>query len=457
MILYYNIRLYGRGLCYDGKACMNKIKKVLPGSIAEELEIESGDILLSINNKKVVDIIDLMYLTNDEFIVVEIQKKDGEIWDLEIDKEFDEELGIEFENPIIDDATRCSNNCVFCFIDQLPKNMRSTLYFKDDDSRLSFLQGNFVTLTNLNEDKFNRIIEYRISPINVSVHTTNPELRVKMLGNRFAGNIMERLEKLTSNGIVVNAQIVLCPGYNDGEELRRTLDDLVTLGANLQSVAIVPIGLTKHRQGLIEMQGFNQVTSKQVIDIVHPFQERALKKIGTRFAFLADEFYLLSGVPFPPYEAYESFIQHEDGIGMIRKLDHEVREILGSKHYSLETHRQVLIVTGVAAYPYLKSLASAMMAEFPNLEIEVKKIENDFFGERITVAGLVTGTDIKKQVLNAENCDAILLPVSMFRADEDVMLDDCSITDLETHYRKPVVKVGEMGIDFVESILYGGK
>lgn len=365
---------------------------MLPGSIAEELEIESGDILLSINNKKVVDIIDLMYLTNDEFIVVEIQKKDGEIWDLEIDKEFDEELGIEFENPIIDDATRCSNNCVFCFIDQLPKNMRSTLYFKDDDSRLSFLQGNFVTLTNLNEDKFNRIIEYRISPINVSVHTTNPELRVKMLGNRFAGNIMERLEKLTSNGIVVNAQIVLCPGYNDGDELKRTLGDLITLGSNLQSVAIVPIGLTKHRQGLMEMQGFDQITSKQVIDIVHPFQEIALKKIGTRFAFLADEFYLLSGVPFPPYEAYEAFIQHEDGVGMIRKLDHEVREILGSNGYRLETHRRVLIVTGVAAHPYLESLADAIMAEIPTVKIEVKKIENDFFGERITVAGLVTGT-----------------------------------------------------------------
>ncbi|MBF4691627.1 DUF512 domain-containing protein [Fusibacter ferrireducens] len=435
---------------------MNKIKKVLPGSIAEELEIESGDILLSINNKKVVDIIDLMYLTNDEFIVVEIQKKDGEIWDLEIDKEFDEDLGIEFENPIIDDATRCSNNCVFCFIDQLPKNMRSTLYFKDDDSRLSFLQGNFVTLTNLNEDKFNRIIDYRISPINVSVHTTNPELRVKMLGNRFAGNIMERLEKLTSNGIVVNAQIVLCPGYNDGDELSRTLDDLITLGSNLQSVAIVPIGLTKHREGLIQMEGFNQSTSKQVIDRVHAFQERALEKIGTRFAFLADEFYLLSGVPFPPYEAYEDFIQHEDGVGMIRKLDYEVREILGSNRYQMESDRKVLIVTGVAAHPYLESLAQAIMAEVPKLEIEVMKIENDFFGERITVAGLVTGTDIKKQVLNAENCDAILLPVSMFRANEDVMLDDCSISDLEAHYHKPVVKVGETGIEFVESILYGG-
>ncbi|GAU78702.1 DUF512 domain-containing protein [Fusibacter sp. 3D3] len=436
---------------------MNKIKKILPGSIAEEMEIESGDILLSINNKKVVDIIDLMYLTNDEFIVVEIQKKEGEIWELEIDKEFDEVLGIEFENPIIDDATRCSNNCVFCFIDQLPPNMRSTLYFKDDDSRLSFLQGNFVTLTNLNEDKFKRIIEYRISPINVSVHTTNPELRVKMLGNRFAGNIMERLEKLTSNGIVVNAQIVLCPGYNDGDELSRTLGELITLGGNLQSVAIVPIGLTKHRKGLIEMQGFDDVTSKQVIDIVHPFQEIALKKIGTRFAFLADEFYLLSGVPFPPYEAYEAFIQHEDGVGMIRKLDHEVRAVLASNRYNMGISRRVLILTGVAAYPCLVSLAESVMAVFPKVKIDVVKIENAFFGERITVAGLVTGTDIKKQVLSAEHCDAILLPVSMFRAEEDVMLDDCSITDLETHYHKPVVKVGELGIDFVESILYGGK
>lgn len=435
---------------------MNKIKNVIPGSIAEELEIESGDVLLTINNKKVVDIIDLMYLTNDEYIVVEIQKPDGEIWELEIDKEYDEDLGIEFENPIIDDATRCSNNCVFCFIDQLPKNMRSTLYFKDDDSRLSFLQGNFVTLTNLNEEKFNRIIEYRISPINVSVHTTNPELRVSMLGNRFAGNIMERLEKLTSNNIVVNAQIVLCPGYNDGEALRKTLGDLITLGPNLQSVAIVPIGLTKHRQGLIEMKGFDSMSAQSVIDIVHPFQEMALKKIGTRFAFLADEFYILSQNNFPPYEAYEAFIQHEDGVGMIRKLDHEVRALMASHDYKLKSARQVMIATGVAAYPFIKDLAEVVMASFTNLKIDVMRIENHFFGERITVAGLITGKDIKEQVLNAENCDAILLPVSMFRAEEDVMLDDCTITDLETHYHKPVVKVGEMGIDFVESILFGG-
>ena len=224
---------------------MNRIKTVDKGSIAEEIDIEVGDILLTINNQPVVDIIDYMFLTNDETIEIEIQKPDGEIWAIEIDKDYDEPLGIEFENPIIDQAKRCTNNCVFCFIDQLPKGMRDSLYFKDDDSRLSFLQGNFVTLTNLKDADIDRIIRYRISPINVSVHTTDPELRVKMLGNRFAGNILERLKLLIDGGITVNVQIVLCPGYNDGDALKRTLSDLVGFHPNLKSIAIVPIGLTK--------------------------------------------------------------------------------------------------------------------------------------------------------------------------------------------------------------------
>lgn len=435
---------------------MNKIKSVLAGSIAEELEIEPGDILLSINSRQVVDIIDLMYLTNDEYITVEIEKQSGEIWELEIDKDFDEELGLEFENPIIDDATRCSNNCMFCFIDQLPKGMRTTLYFKDDDSRLSFLQGNFVTLTNLNEEKFNRIIEYRISPINVSVHTTNPELRRQMLGNKFAGNIMERLEKLTEEGIRVNAQIVLCPGYNDGEALQRTLDDLKKLSPNLQSVAIVPIGLTKHRHGLREMEGFNPISARDVVTLVHRFQRDALSTIGTRFAFLADEFYLMSGETIPEYKDYEQFIQHEDGIGMIRKLDHEVEMFLKSNEYQSLKPSKVLIVTGVAAEPYLRRLAELISEMYLEIEIKVKAVNNDFFGERITVAGLVTGRDIINQIKDASNYDRILLPVAMFKADEEIMLDDYTREDIERELKAPVVIVDEPARSFVESILFGG-
>ena len=307
---------------------MNQIKTVEPGSIAEELEIEVGDQLISINQQPVVDIIDYMFLSNDEFVEIEIEKSNGEIWTLDIEKEYDEPIGITFENPIIDDAKRCTNNCVFCFIDQLPKGMRPSLYFKDDDSRLSFLQGNFVTLTNLKEPDIERIIRYRISPINVSVHTTDPELRKKMLGNRFAGNIMERLKKLVDGGIVVNAQIVLCPGYNDGDALDKTLTDLMTLHPNLNSVAIVPIGLTNHRQGLIQMEGFVQKNAAETINRVHAFQSKAYKKLKTRFAFLADEFYIQAILPFPEDNAYESYIQLEDGIGMIRKLTTEIEEFL---------------------------------------------------------------------------------------------------------------------------------
>lgn len=433
----------------------NIIKYVMPNSIAEELEIEPGDILLSINGRPVVDIIDWMYLTQDDYIEIEIKKKNGEIWELEIDKEYDEELGLEFENPIIDKASRCSNNCIFCFIDQLPKGMRESLYFKDDDSRLSFLQGNFVTLTNLNEESFNRIIEYKISPINVSVHTTDAELRKVMLGNRFAGNILERLEKLTQNGIVVNAQIVLCPGYNDGDALIKTLNDLVGLLPNLKSVAIVPIGITKYRSGLAEIKGFDKKMASEVIQRVHEFQKKSLAENGTRFAFLADEFYILAEADFPMYEEYELFVQHEDGIGMVRKLSDEVCALL--KDINAEAiKRNVLIVTGKAAEPYLINIVSELKKVYKYIDIDVKGIENNFFGSKITVAGLVTGKDIMEQVKEPAKYDVILLPEAMFRSGEDILLDDVTLLQLESYFKIPVVKVGESAIEFIKCVVSGG-
>lgn len=440
---------------------MNNIKAIEPGSIAEELEIEVGDQLININGQPVVDIIDYMFLTNDEEIEVEIEKADGERWVLEIEKDYDEPLGIEFENPIIDDAKRCSNKCLFCFIDQLPKNMRSSLYFKDDDSRLSFLQGNFVTLTNLKDTDIDRIIRYRISPINVSVHTTNPELRVKMLGNRFAGHIMERLKRLTEGGITVNAQIVLCPGYNDGEELKRTLMDLMSLSPQLNSVAIVPIGLTKHREHLIEMKGFDAQSAKSTIDLVHEFQRQALKKLKTRFAFLADEFYILAQEEFPTDAEYENYIQHEDGVGMIRKLMTEVNKALLQDNYQSEVPRKVVLVTGVAAAPYLEQIAQMIQSHDPKIQIGVLKIDNRFFGEKITVAGLVTGKDIMEQsveqahILDAS--DVILMPEAMFRAQDDVLLDDVSIENLRQFFSRPVLRVNNTGEALLWHIFYGGK
>lgn len=438
---------------------MNRIKKVDIGSIAEELDIEVGDILLTINEQPVVDIIDYMFLTNDETIEIEIQKPDGEIWAIEIDKEYDEPLGIEFENPIIDQAKRCTNNCVFCFIDQLPKGMRDSLYFKDDDSRLSFLQGNFVTLTNLKDEDINRIIRYRISPINVSVHTTDPDLRKKMLGNRFAGNILERLGQLIDGGITVNVQIVLCPGYNDGEALKRTLDDLVVFHPTLNSIAIVPIGLTKHRDGLIEMRGFDEVTANATIQIVHAFQEKALINLKTRFAFLADEFYILAKQDFPMDEAYESYIQLEDGVGMIRKLVTEIEALLAKPEKGDGVHREVAMITGTAAAPYLDILAKRIHSVYPNVELKIVPIVNHFFGEKITVSGLITGQDIVEQTKDLKMTDKnslILLPSAMFRADEEVLLDDMTRSDLEAHFGVAVKKVEIEGKQLMWHLLYGG-
>ncbi len=438
---------------------MNRIKTVDKGSIAEELEIEVGDILLSINDQPVVDIIDYMFLTNDETIEIEIQKPDGEIWAIEIDKDYDESLGIVFENPIIDEAKRCTNNCVFCFVDQLPKGMRESLYFKDDDSRLSFLQGNFVTLTNLKDADIDRIIRYRISPINVSVHTTDPELRVKMLGNRFAGNILERLKQLIDGGITVNVQIVLCPGYNDGDALKRTLGDLVAFHPMLNSIAIVPIGLTKHRDGLIEMHGFDEVTAKATIKIVHDFQKDALKKMKTRFAFLADEFYILAKLDFPLDETYESYIQLEDGVGMIRKLVTEIEALLAKPEKGDGIQRRVTMITGTAAAPYLEILAKRIHSVYPNIEIEIVPIVNHFFGEKITVAGLITGQDIVEQTKDLKvtgKNSLVLLPSAMFRANEEVLLDDMTRFELEAHFGVAVKKVEPEGKQLMWHLLYGG-
>lgn len=437
---------------------MNRIKSVEKDSIAEELEIEPGDILLSIDGVPIVDIIDYMFLTNDESLEMEIQKPDGEIWTFDIEKDFDEPLGLEFENPIIDHAKRCTNKCVFCFIDQLPKGLRETLYFKDDDSRLSFLQGNFVTLTNLKEMDIDRIIRYRISPINVSVHTTDPELRKRMLGNRFAGNIMERLEKLTSGGITVNAQIVLCPGYNDGDALDRTLNDLKRFHPNLNSVAIVPIGLTKHREGLLPMASFDQIKALDVIERVEAFQIEALKTLDTRFAFLADEFYIQAKLPFPADDAYESYIQLEDGIGMIRKLMTEVDDLLSKKPKKVNK-RRIAIITGVAAAPYLSEIARKIEACYPDICIKIIEIENRFFGEKITVAGLITGTDIIEQIAESDSLsdiDFALLPSAMFRADEEVLLDDVTLSELESRFGIPVFKVETEGKALMSALLDGG-
>ena len=379
----------------------NIISKVYKNSIADELGIEVGDLLISINGEPIHDIIEYRFLLSDEYLEVEIQKQNREVYIYEIEKDYDDDLGIEFTNPIIDKAKSCRNKCVFCFIDQLPKGMRETLYFKDDDSRLSFLQGNFVTLTNMSEEDINNIIKYRISPINISVHTTNPELRKTMIKNKFAGNLYSIMERLAEAQIQMNCQIVLCPGYNDKEELERTVSDLTKLYPYVNSAAAVPVGITKHREHLPNLEIFNEKTAGETIDQVDKLQKKYLKELGTRFIFLSDEFYIMANRKLLNYDEYEGFIQFENGVGMISKFEREIKDYLENLSENQKSKiKKVSIATGHSAYEFMCEMAKCVMDKCPNVHIDVYKIINNFFGETITVSVLVTATDIIDQLNN---------------------------------------------------------
>ncbi|KHD38004.1 Fe-S oxidoreductase [Clostridium acetobutylicum] len=433
----------------------NKIVKIEPQSIAEEMGIEVGDSLISINGKEVKDIIDYRFLMADEYVVVKIQKTNKEIWELEIEKEYDEKLGVEFESGILDSAKSCRNKCIFCFIDQLPKGMRKTLYFKDDDSRLSFLQGNFVTLTNMSDDDIDRIIKYRISPINISVQTTNPELRKKMLNNKFAGNLMERMEKLSNAGITMNCQVVLCPGINSGEEFSKTVNDLYKLYPSVKNIAGVPVGITSYREGLFNMVPYDAESASKEIENIKPIQEKFIKEIGSPFVRLSDEFYVLSGIPIPKAEFYGEFEQFEDGIGMIRTFRDNINMSLDN--LKTDIHKSFTMVTGVLAYEEIENAAKMLMAKSGGLKINVIKVINEFFGEKITVAGLLTGRDILNYLKRNEVGDYIILPSNMLKSDEDVFLDDVKVSDIEKELNKKVLVCNYSGEDLVDIINKNGR
>jgi putative radical SAM enzyme (TIGR03279 family) len=428
----------------------NTIVKVIPGSIAEELGIEVGDKLININDTVVKDIIDYKFLMADEYIVVEIEKPDGEVWDLEIEKEYDEDLGVEFENSILDQARSCSNNCVFCFIDQLPQGMRKTLYFKDDDSRLSFLQGNFVTMTNMKDEDIDRIIRYRISPINVSVHTTNPELRVKMLNNRFAGSIYERLKKLSEAGIDINCQIVLCPGLNNGEELVRTSEDLYKLYPSIRNLAVVPVGATRFREGLFPVTLYSRESSRQEIENISMLQQKYMKEIGTPFIRLSDEFYILAEMDVPESEFYGEFEQLEDGIGMIRLFRENIDKTI--KDLNKNSAGSFTMFTGISAHKELQAAASKIMAANSKININVVKIINRFFGETITVAGLLTGKDIIEQLKEHNIGDYVIISRNMLRSGEDIFLDDITVEAMEKALDRKIIIADYSGEDLIEKI-----
>lgn len=431
---------------YDNRNIIEKVKR---GSIASELEIQPGDILLSINGKCIKDIIDYKFLITDEYIEVEIEKANKEIWILEIEKEYDEDLGIEFTNPLIDRAKLCKNKCIFCFIDQLPPNMRETLYFKDDDSRLSFLQGNFITLTNMSDEEIDRIIAYRISPINVSVHTTNPDLRIKMLNNKNAGKLFNILQRFKEADLEVNCQIVLVPNVNDGVELEKTLMDLSSLFPSIKSVAIVPVGVTRYREGLVNIETFDKIKSKDFLNFIKDQQKEFLNRIGTRFAFPSDEFYVMAEEPLPNYNEYEGFPQLENGVGLMKSFEYEVDKELANIKENIFLDKYYIIATGTLAEVFMKDIANKIMEKFQGLKLNVTPIYNRFFGETITVSGLVTGKDIISQLGKDNNVDGIIIPKSMLRKDTEVFLDDLTITDIEDKLKVKIIPVEVSGKEFI--------
>jgi putative radical SAM enzyme (TIGR03279 family) len=428
------------------------IKEIEENSIAEELELETGDELISINGTLIKDVLDYHYLIKDEVLSVLIKKQSGEEWELEIEKEYDEDLGIVFEEGLMDEYRSCRNKCIFCFIDQMPPGMRDTLYFKDDDARLSFLQGNYITLTNMSDEEIDRILFYKLSPINISVHTTNEELRCKMLHNRFAGSALDKVKRLKDGGITMNGQIVLCKGWNDGDELERTIHDLAAFLPEMQSVSIVPVGLTKFREGLEKLEGFSKEDSLIVLDVIHRWQNIFLTHYDTRFIYASDEWYIKAELPIPDADSYEGYPQIENGVGLIRSLQNEFEdyysELTGddrSKHLSL--------ATGVLAAPYIKQLTQKLSQKYPNIKIDVYTILNNYFGTDITVAGLITGGDIIMQLKGQELGEYLLLPDVLLRNGETILLDDITVSTMENTLQTKIHIVQSDGKSFIDSII----
>lgn len=437
------------------KKAKHIIKSVNPGSIAEELEIEPGDELLMINDTEIEDIFDYQFLCEDEYIEVLIKKPDGEEWLLEVDKEMDEDLGIQFEEGLMDTYRSCHNKCIFCFIDQMPPGMRETLYFKDDDTRLSFLQGNYVTLTNLADKDIDRMIRYNLEPINISFQTMNPELRCMMLNNRFAGEALKKVDKLYEAGLRMNGQIVLCKGVNDGKELEFSLEKLLEYHPVLESVSVVPVGLSKYRDGLYPLEPFEKQDACEVIDMIEKYQQKALQKSGMHFIHASDEWYLLAGREMPSEESYDGYLQLENGVGMIRLLMTEVSDCLEDiKDENIKVKPgKISIATGRLAAPTLRKLAKQVAEQFPEVEVNVYDIRNDFFGERITVAGLITGQDLIAQMKEKEIGDRLLIPECMMRSGETVFLDDITLDQVQSALQVPITIVKSSGMDFVRSII----
>ena len=407
-------------------------------SIAEELGITSGCLLLDISGREVRDIVDYEQFTCAEELTVTFEMPDGEIIEAEIEKDLYEPLGLNFEHSLMSPVKMCKNHCVFCFIDQMPRSGRETLHFKDDDWRLSLIMGNYVTLTNVDEDEFSRILERRVSPLYISVHATDGDVRRMIMRNPTADLIMERLSRLRDAGLSFHAQIVLCPGLNDGEVLKNTLDDLYSLYPAAQSIAVVPVGLTRFRDGLYPLRRLTHSEANAVIDTVHEFQKRCLKAYGTRLAYIADELYVEADRELPEYNEYEDFPQIENGVGLLRKLEYEFLEELGS-YKPFKTKKELLAVTGVSAYKFISGLMKKL--EHYNIFVDLHKVQNTVFGKTVTVTGLLCACDIIDEIGDAARGKTLMIPQNMLREREDVFLDGVTLQELEERLSCSILKI----------------
>lgn len=432
----------------------HQIKEIVPESIAEEMQIEAGDFLVSINNEEIKDILDYKFQIFDEFITVVIEKENGEEWELEIEKEINEDLGIVFPEQLIEKPRSCANKCIFCFMDQLPDKVRDTLVFKDDDFRLSFITGNYVTLTNSGYNDLDRIIKYHLSPINISVHATDPEVRSMMLNNKNAYKVMEYIEYLTKHDIKINAQIVLCPGINDGAVLDKTIADLSKYAPNLQCIAIVPVGLTKYRQNLYPLKVFDKEGANRTIEQINNWQEKFKKEFGIGLVYLADEFYIKAEREIPNFKDYDDFPQLEDGIGMLAYLKKEFHNYL--RYFKAKKiNKTVSIATGKIAYGFMRARMNELEEKFEGLKINLYAIENTFFGPEITVTGLITGGDLINQLKDKDLGEYLILCGDMLKDDADVFLDDVALDEVATKLNTDVVVADRGGKNTIRAVIYG--
>lgn len=431
---------------------MHKIHDIVKNSPAYKSGIKKGDFLISINNNKIQDILDYLYLTSEDKLLIKLITSDGKEKEIKIKNSYNYPLGIEFENPTINEMKSCRNKCVFCFIDQLPQNMRSSLYFKDDDYRLCFLHGNYITLTNADMKDLHRIAKLRLCPVNISVHTTNPDLRIKMLNNKTASDILDKIEYLYKNEIDMHAQIVLCPGINDKDELRNTLKDLMRFYPFMQSVSIVDVGLTKYRDNLYPLKCVDCKEADDIINITSDFQDIMYKKYDTRWVYCSDEIYIKAKRNIPGYDFYEDFLQFQNGVGFIAAFEKEFTDELNNIKASDAQNMHISVACGVSIAPYIKNLTVSAEKKY-NIKINVYEIENKFFGSSITASGLLTGADIINALKDKSLGQRLLLPSTLLKSGTDLLLDDICLSDIEKELNIKIQTVPQDGAEFLKIIL----